>query len=136
MTRVNHTELDFADDLLCLWHGEPFTGVACEYASNMALVSEVTYVDGMQTGMTREWYPSGQLKMECEYLNGSKHGILREWFESGHLEAEASYEFSILTRKRTWDREGHLVGGFEISSKDPQYSLLLTLRQGQARQQR
>jgi len=114
MTRVHKQELDFLDDLTCIYKGSPFTGVSCEYWPSGGLRSEISFTDGLQHGNTVEWYESGQKKSESEYQNNHLHGLSREWYESGVLKSEERYEYAIEIYHKLWNQEGILVESREI----------------------
>jgi antitoxin component YwqK of YwqJK toxin-antitoxin module len=128
MIRVNFDNLDYTDEGLHVWQGKPFTGIAYENFPNGQRQSEVTFIDGIKNGTTREWYPSGHLETEQHIVHGSKHGECREWFENGQLKIETTYEFGILVRKKVWNETGELVQEFEITEHDNLYSVLQTFR--------
>lgn len=128
MIRVNEDELEYTDELIYTWQGKPFTGIGYEHLRTGERI-EVSYLDGRQTGIAREWYPDGTLKSEEHYVNGSKHGICQEWFKNGQLKTEAFYEFSIRVKEKIWNEKGELVQEFEISENDNRYSTLTTFRQ-------
>lgn len=122
--RINFDELDVTDGLLYTWNGHPFTGVACEYDNEGKLISETPFVDGIQHGIEREWYPSGQLKTEKHLIAGGLHGVSKEWFETGRLKIEAYYEYAILVKKKEWNENGTLILEKHIGEKDTLYEIL------------
>lgn len=67
-------------------HGEYLT-----WASNGALISIVTYVNGVLHGKAQHWHPDGQDAAVGEYADGQKQGTWTTWLPSGNLEAELSY---------------------------------------------
>ena len=60
---VPESELYIDQDMAYTSDGVPFTGIAYELIPGRWR-SEVTYRDGMQDGVARDWYPSGQPKGE------------------------------------------------------------------------
>lgn len=133
MIRVDEDTLEYTNESIYMWQGKPFTGIGYECLPNGDLISEVSYVDGIQRGIAREWYSSGQLHVEEHYIDGSKHGECREWFENGQLKIEAVYEFSILVKQKMWDEKGRLVKVFEIDEGDSLYSTLKVFRETRGR---
>lgn len=127
--RINFDELDFTDDLINTWNGKPFTGIAFEYNGQGKLISEVSFVDGIEHGIARDWYPSGQLKKETYLMWGGLHGVSREWFENGRLKSEAYGEYAILIKRKIWDEDGNLILDKHISENDPLYKILQSRRQ-------
>lgn len=137
-TRVRFDDLVVSDDQSLAWQGRPFTGVAYESDGTGRLISEVTYVDGLQNGVGREWYESGKLRSESQFMHGSKHGLSKNWYEDGRLASEAEYQYSIKTQERTWDRGGTPIGDWSLPQDDPQRELigLLAQRFGDAPKER
>ncbi len=129
MIRVDFDELDLSEDgHLNLLSGKPFTGMAYERSLDGTMVCEVTFVKGVETGVTRDWYPSGQLAVEEDYLNGVRHGLSVQWHPNGRLKSEAQYECSILVKEETWDTAGRAKSKFEIQRGDPAYDILELMR--------
>lgn len=89
---VAATELDYDAELVFRWRGEPFTGVGYE---EHPVRSEVTYVDGHQTGPARDFYASGRLSAETWYHDGTPHGWNRTYAEDGTVRTEELYEFGM-----------------------------------------
>ena len=110
-----------------MWHGEPFTGVAFE-ESNGRVVEELSFVDGIQHGVAREWYPSGRLRVEWHYYRNVRHGISREFDENGRLASEAVHEYGIKTRERRWEGD-RLVESYELPADDPRRDKLARRRE-------
>lgn len=132
MIRVKDSELDMTSNLLTLWNGLPFTGIAYEsyeYAEKEYLLSEMAFTDGMQDGPARDWYYlSEQIESEAHYLRGLLHGISREWSQTGQLLVEAEYEYSVLVYKRIWNEEGLLIDRFEVNKNDAKFQNLIHSR--------
>lgn len=126
--RINFDELDFTDDLINTWNGHPFTGIAFEYNDQGKLISEVPFVDGIEHGIVRDWYPSGQLKKETHLMWGGLHGVAREWYENGRLKSEAYGEYAILVKRKEWDENGNLIFEKHITENDSLYEILMKRR--------
>ncbi len=126
--RLQQNELEFTNDHLAFWKGKPFTGVIYDLHKNGKTWSEMSYVNGYQEGLTREWSESGNLLTTENWRSGYLHGIKQEWFIHGSQKRKAIYEFGILVNNKEWDDSGSLVQNFKISQKDLSYSLLITIR--------
>jgi antitoxin component YwqK of YwqJK toxin-antitoxin module len=94
--RVPDRELDFDSELVYRWNGRLFTGIGFEHEPDGS-VSEISYVDGWQHGVSRDWYPSGALRSESAFYANCLHGWSREYDESGSVRAETLYEYGIAT---------------------------------------
>jgi antitoxin component YwqK of YwqJK toxin-antitoxin module len=76
--------LDFDEDLVYTLNGERFTGVGFEDVPSSGL-SEIAYVDGLQEGLSRAFYPNGGRRAESVYKANSLHGPTREFASDGTL---------------------------------------------------
>lgn len=70
------------------------------------MASLVTYLDGLEDGLSQAWYDNGQLKSES-----IPHGIIQspapEWHENGQLSQEMHFNKSgVCTGKSHWDHKG------------------------------
>lgn len=127
-TRVPFDELDITDNLIVLWKDKPFTGIGYDLNADGKLWSEMTYVNGLQEGFSKEWSTSGTLIVEEQWKRGNLHGFVHEWFENSKLKSKAVREFGILVSKKEWDSEGHLTLTFQITEKDLEYDVLVAYR--------
>lgn len=125
--RVPDALLDYDAELIYTYNGQRFTGVGYEEEPERGL-SEISYVDGVQEGPSRDWYPSGQLKGETIYKDNVRHGHNREFREDGTLSLEEIYEHGVLVRSATFDENGNMVERFELSRDSPNFARLQRLR--------
>jgi hypothetical protein len=105
--------LDYDGELFFTYRGEAFTGVAYEEEPGRWM-SEVSYRNGLQDGIGRDWYPSGILKSESWYRENTLHGFSREYSEDGVKVLEKIYEYGILVRRSTWDHAGRETESWNI----------------------
>lgn len=126
--RVPIDELDYSDQHIYLYEGQPFTGIAYEALPDGQVVAEESYVDGGLKGPSREWYPTGELKSEVYYKSGAPHGKCREWYQHGILKLECLYEYSIIIERKEWDENGKLVKEYRIKENDPSMEILEKFR--------
>lgn len=127
LPRVKDDQLDFDENLIYYLDGRRFTGIGYEEVPGKE-ISEIKYVNGVQDGPAREWYPSGQLKSESIYRDNVLHGHDRKFREDGSLASEKHYEHGVLVRSVEWDENGHPVSSFEISEDSPSYDILRRIR--------
>ncbi len=126
--RVDFDELEWDADRGAFWQGQPFTGITYDCTPQGPITGEYSYVDGVQTGLSREWYLSGAQKTAAMYRHGSLNGSYQAWFENGQLQQEAEYELSILLKSRRWDETGQLVQEYTLDASSPDFSHLQLLR--------
>jgi len=132
---INEDDLVVDEDGTYVWQDQPFTGTARQYTRDGALISENSYVNGIQEGPARYWYPSGEPLGEEHFANNSRHGPSREWYRDGKPKRDAVYEHAVLVRDKQWDEKGNLGRDFQLTEEDPLYGILQSLRQvyGKAR---
>lgn len=92
------------------YQGAPFTGEAVEYQSG-ALVSLITYQDGIENGPIREWYTDGTLRSEGVMRDGFPIGESQQWHPNGRLAARTIMSANGLRQlaQFEWDDEGNVT---------------------------
>src|SRR5689334_8629353 len=103
MNRVDIDTLEVSDGYTHLFEDRPFTGVGYETGLGGKIVSEISFIDGIQTGVARDFDPQGNVILEANYMGGQLHGRLRKWTQTGVLVADELYEFSTLATGRYWN---------------------------------
>ncbi|MEH2198326.1 toxin-antitoxin system YwqK family antitoxin [Nostoc sp.] len=126
--RVSFDDLDYSDYHVYTYEDQPFTGIAYDNLSNGQLVAEDSYVEGVQEGISREWYPSGALHYEVYYKSGALHGLCKEWYENGLLKSEYSYEFGIIVTRKSFSEDGNLIEKYKIKDSDSNFEVLNKFR--------
>ncbi|MCK8676268.1 toxin-antitoxin system YwqK family antitoxin [Streptomyces lichenis] len=113
MTEVVRIDIDAPDVDMdgggrLLHQGKPFTGEVTEHLAG-ALVSLDGYVDGVQHGISQEWYKNGTLRSEGRTHHSRPVGLWREWHANGRLASEQvfSEDGMTLVAEATWDEQGH-----------------------------
>jgi hypothetical protein len=89
--RVSDDALDLGDDLVMRWQGIPFTGISVE-DGGPAPRSEVSYVNGIQEGESRDWHSNGTLAVSAFYRNSILHGVMTRYSPSGDIVEKSLYE--------------------------------------------
>ncbi|HKK76168.1 MAG TPA: hypothetical protein VJ953_13900 [Saprospiraceae bacterium] len=119
-------ELEYKNGLN-LFNGTPFSGIVFEKKINGGW-DEVMMINGLETGISREWYPSGILRSEKHMENNYVHGVFWEWNEYGELTEESLYEFGIKVQSSKFGNNGERTEVFKIDSSDPNYENLMLYR--------
>jgi antitoxin component YwqK of YwqJK toxin-antitoxin module len=122
-SRVQFSELDYDGELIYAFGGRPFTGTAYEDVPGKWR-SELTYRDGMQEGVARDWYASGVLKEESYFRENVRHGPARSYSADGALISESAYEYGILVSLKHFDHDGKIEKRWVISPDDSTHALL------------
>lgn len=104
---IDDPDVDMDDGQRLLYKGELFTGEVEERLGG-AIISLDAYGDGVQDGLSREWYKDGTLRSEGTARMGCPVGVSREWYPNGTLASERVFEEDGLTliEDRQWDEEG------------------------------
>ncbi|WP_405919523.1 toxin-antitoxin system YwqK family antitoxin [Streptomyces longwoodensis] len=100
----------FIDEQEVLHHrGHPFTGEAVEYQRG-ALVSLVTYEDGIENGPLLEWYTDGTPRSRGTMRGGFPVGEAHVWHPNGRLAARILMSDDGLRQlsRLEWDEEGNV----------------------------
>ncbi|MBJ3808839.1 hypothetical protein JGB26_17250 [Streptomyces flavofungini] len=90
-----------------LYRGVPFTGEVAEYFGEKVISLDV-YVDGLQDGLSREWYEDGTLRSEGAVRRGFPCGEFKEWHANGVLASRKVFDEDGLTLREEsqWDEHG------------------------------
>ena len=128
MQRVNVDNIDFGNDYVYRFEGEPFTGIGFELDEAGRLIGEMEFREDMTAGYSREWNSDGTLIAENSLMNNTKHGPQREWSEAGLLVTEEEFQYGFCVRRRRWDDNGKLTVDYEIDPRSPQHELLESTR--------
>jgi antitoxin component YwqK of YwqJK toxin-antitoxin module len=132
MKRVPHSEVDYPGDGYYYHDDKRFTGV--DYILNEDegwVEAETEYVEGLPSGLAREWAGPDRDKLLCEaqIRGGVVHGRKRRWTEDGTLIEDGEYEYGIALWEKKWDEDGDLIENYELKESDPNYARLLKRRQ-------
>ncbi|MER6353169.1 hypothetical protein ABT186_15305 [Streptomyces sp. NPDC001634] len=108
--------MDYGERLY--YRGTPFAGEAVEYQRG-ALVSLITYEDGVEDGPVREWYMDGTLRSDGVMRGGFPAGEFQRWHPNGRLAARTIMSDNGLRQlaQFEWDEEGNLTKEWHAESK-------------------
>lgn len=122
------SRLTYKSDGLTYLDVNPFSGIAYSGEEYGVRKGEISYVDGLRSGLAREWNDDGKIVKEAIYRGDVFHGISRTWYDNGQLEREGEYEYGITLWERSWDKQGRLLNDYVLSKEDGQYEFLEELR--------
>lgn len=107
---IDDPEVDMDYGGRLLYRGQLFTGEVTEHMGGV-LVSLENYVNGVQHGISHEWYEDGTLRSEATAYLGRPIGVSKEWHRNGKLAAERVFADDGLTMlaDRAWDEHGRLT---------------------------
>ena len=75
---------------------KPFTGLLTEYYPNKGKKFEVPYIDGIPTGIYKEWFGNGILKLEGNYNErGREEGLYKQYYEDGSVDIVGYYKDGV-----------------------------------------
>jgi hypothetical protein len=127
LNEVPEDYLDFDENLIYTYGGELFTGIGYE-ESNGRRISEISYLNGKQDGVSRSWYSDGSLWEESSYRQNFRHGKHLGYDVEGRVRLEEVYEYGILLSRVESDAEGEVTNVFELKPEDPQWDILTKFR--------
>lgn len=125
--RVNDDDLDWDDDLRVL-DGTPYSGTAFLLHPDGTLAFEVTYRDGFEEGVHREWHPNGELKRTWFAERGRATGKVEEWHACGRIRSVGVYEFGVEIHYDEWDESGNLVAHRQIDENSALFDYVRSMR--------
>jgi antitoxin component YwqK of YwqJK toxin-antitoxin module len=132
MERVNIDELDSdyteGGSIIYIWEGRPFTGIAYELNRDGNLVNETSYVEGIEDGLKKDWYPNGQPKSSTEMKWNRPHGNFTHWHVNGQKKYEGVAELGHDLNSQEWDESGKLINEYQIESDPKELASLETDR--------
>lgn len=101
-------------------------GVSKQWYENKKLAEERLYIAGKKEGIHRGWWPDGKPKFSYEFNNGEFDGVIKEWYSNGHIFKTfhfiAGYEEGS---QQMWWINGKIRANYEIRN-GRRYGLLGT----------
>jgi antitoxin component YwqK of YwqJK toxin-antitoxin module len=121
LKRVDCREIEYYRNYLFRYRGNPYTGLAYSINEAEQVISEDGYCEGIEWGLSRQWYSNGQLKKDYKCRNRCSYGWGWEWYVTGQLKNEffISDECGVLIKKKQWNVRGVLTEYFDLEN-DPQ----------------
>jgi antitoxin component YwqK of YwqJK toxin-antitoxin module len=93
----------------CKYKNGKLHGVYKEFNGTKA-DKEINYLNGLQNGLKKVFYPNGKLMEEGIYKNNLRDGYARWYSENGNMFLESYYSNGVLEGKQTsFDKDGKLV---------------------------
>ncbi|MEU8292163.1 hypothetical protein [Streptomyces pseudogriseolus] len=115
---IDDPDVDMDDAQRLLYRGEPFTGEVTEHLQGK-LVSLDVYRDGIQDGLSREWYKDGTPRSEGTVRDGLPRGEFREWHANGVLASRKVFDNDGLTLREDdqWDETGRPTRSWRLDEQ-------------------
>jgi len=93
-----------------------------------------SYLNGLEEGTHKKWYPNKQLSEERLYHNGKKEGIHKAWWDNGNMQ----YKYQISNDEYTgefkeWNQDGLLIKFFHYKNGQEDGSQKLYYENGSIR---
>jgi len=103
-------DLDFEEMTVGFYNGIPFTGFTFSiYPASGQLKLLISFKDGFEDGIYREWYENGQLKEIREITHGNSDGYKICWYPDGLLKSEVQYMEGFVICEKNWDQEANII---------------------------
>jgi antitoxin component YwqK of YwqJK toxin-antitoxin module len=111
---VNQLDSSFINQNgIILWHEKPFTGrIFALYPSSADTAATQEFINGLENGEWKKWYPGHQIKEIRFFDNGKKVGVYTIYWENGNKQLEYHFvndEYEGLCRE--WNEAGNLTRG-------------------------
>jgi antitoxin component YwqK of YwqJK toxin-antitoxin module len=106
MTEISFNDIEYSEDLVVLYDGEPLTGRVVDRDDDGRIVRELEFLEGFQEGPERIYHPNGQLQSERMIDTGLASGPARTWYENGQLESESVYRNGRIISQKKWSENG------------------------------
>jgi antitoxin component YwqK of YwqJK toxin-antitoxin module len=121
LKRVDRQEIEYYKNYLFRYQGNPYTGLVYSINEAGLVIAEDGYCEGIEWGLSRQWYSNGQLKKDYKCRHGCSYGWGWEWYVTGQLKNEffISNESGVLIKKKQWNVRGVLTEYFDLEN-DPQ----------------
>jgi antitoxin component YwqK of YwqJK toxin-antitoxin module len=107
--RVSGDDIDYTEDLIVVYEGEPFTGEVIDYYPDGQPETVTTYDGGIKEGPERVYFSNGSIKSEHWRKTGIWHGMGRTWHRNGQQESETRYEHGDAVAVKRWSEDGELL---------------------------
>lgn len=114
--------------------GQKFSGYTCDLYPNGDTVFLIAYVNGLQQGLCKKWYPDKQIAEERLYNNGRKDGMQKAWWQNG----KPKFIFEAVNDEYTgefkeWNSDGALIKFFHYTKGQEEGSQQLFYDNGKIR---
>lgn len=108
--------LEKIQDIIFL-NGKKFDGYIYQMYNPQDTAFVKSYLNGIEEGVHKSWYPNKQIAEERFYHLGKKEGIHRAWWEDGKMQTEyqiTNDEYSGTFKE--WNRQGCLIKFFHYKN--------------------
>ena len=72
--------------------------------------SEGIWMNGKKHGYWIGWFDNRVKIAEGTYKDGERDGLWNYWWPNGQKAGENTFKYGKLISKKTWDRDGNLIG--------------------------
>jgi hypothetical protein len=113
-TFVEANDINFSKNQDTLFYkGTKFSGNVFHLYPNKDTAFTISFLNGLQEGITRKWYPNNQLAEYRYYVNGKKEGVHKAWWEDG----KPKFIFTVINdayhgNLKEWYSSGQLAKDF------------------------
>ncbi|MFE7468502.1 toxin-antitoxin system YwqK family antitoxin [Streptomyces sp. NPDC057499] len=117
---IDDPEFEMDEGEVVSYQGQRFTGEGVEYQRG-ALVSLVTYRDGIEDGPSQEWYVDGTPRSEGTLRAGFPIGESKDWHPNGRLASRVLMSANGFRQLEIteWDENGKLTKEWRADQGDP-----------------
>ena len=99
------------------FNNKKFSGITFQLFSSGDTFYIKPFLNGLEEGVLKKWYPNKQLAEERLYISGKKEGIHKGWWENG----KPKFEFAVSNDEYTgnfkeWLNNGMLIKHFHYKN--------------------
>jgi antitoxin component YwqK of YwqJK toxin-antitoxin module len=110
--KVNTVGLEKINDVVFL-NTKKLDGYIYEMYNQKDTAFVKSYLNGIEEGIHKSWYPNKQLAEKRYYHNGKKVGTHRAWWENGIKQTEYQISNDEYTGEfKEWNQKGRLIKFF------------------------
>ncbi len=114
--KISNSKLERIQDIVYFDHNK-FDGYIYDMYNSKDTAFVKSYLNGIEEGKHKAWYPNKQLFEERFYSNGKKEGTHRAWWENGVKQTEYEISNDEYTGEfKEWNRDGLLVKFFHYKN--------------------
>lgn len=130
---LNTVRLEKIQDVV-YYNSKRFDGFVYEMYNSKDTSFVKSYLNGLEEGTHKKWYPNKQLFEERFYRNGKKEGTHKAWWDNGNKQYEYQISNDVYTGEfKEWNQDGRLIKIFHYKNGQEEGSQKLFYENGSIR---
>jgi antitoxin component YwqK of YwqJK toxin-antitoxin module len=113
------------------FNNKKFSGIEYSLYNQGDTAFSKPFLNGLEEGITKKWYPNKKLAEERLYIDGKKEGVHKGWWENGNKKFEFTVSNNEYTNEfKEWNSNGFLIKHFHYKNGQEQGSQKLFYENG------